>query len=394
MERLFRDVPSTTPIDDIPTEQLDFMLDRRFAEGMARKHTRARRRFQNVILASEPRGHVPVQYSRALDNRIATLSSRDPHPPEADFWKSKWLKATVIFLRELARVLRTEEKAMKQVEVQPKAVPIRRQRATSKLSAKERRDRDKEGEAGDKVEKIVQSLTSAATTTVPGPDNHPSTLAAPVRKIEQTFTRMRSISRLRASVRSVRLAAKREQRTGHRIRYHSRLRERVGIVTYLSKSAVTATKQDPGKGRRSRNHPSTSVAPATKRTFFIGRRFRYTSLPGRSVRRVRSALETLYKPRLDEQRNRRNLAHRKYVVGREKESLWTTMRAVAKGGTSVSAPTSHRCRREERLMEHVRGYLNLDTTPEETPVEYRDEDTPDEYREGEYKPFKGEDAVP
>jgi hypothetical protein len=45
-------------------------------------------------------------------------------------------------------------------------------------------------------------------------------------------------------------------------------------------------------------------------------------------------------------------------------------------------------------MEHVRGYLDLDTTPEETPVEYRDEDTPDEYREGEYKPFKGEDAVP
>ena len=349
---------------------------------MARKHTRARQRFQSLISAFKSHDHVPVQYSRALDNRIATLSSYGPHPPEADFWKFKWLKATVACLRELARVLRSEEKAMKQLEAQPKPVPIQRQEATSKLSAKERAmllhaaRRVKEGEAGDRVRKIDQSLTSAATTTVPGPDNHPATSAATVRKIEQTFTRLRCISRLGANVYRVPLAAKGEQRTGHRIRSRSRLRERVGVVKYLSKSPATATKQDPGKGRRSRNHPSTSAAPAMKRSFFIGRRFRYISRG--SVRRVRSSLETAHKARLRED-----------VVGREKESLWTTMRAVAKGGTSVSAPTSHRRRREERLLENVRGFLNLDATPEEAPVECRDEKTPGEYREGGYRPFKG-----
>ena len=396
------------------------MLNRRFAEGMVKKHTRARGRFPNVTPASEPSGHVSVQYTRILDKRTATLSSHPPHPTEAEYWKLKWLKATVTFLRDLGRVLRNEEKAMRRLGVQPKALPIKRVRIETKLSAGERRERamllqaarrDKESEADVKIRKITRPLRSAATATVQGldedrpPRNMLSTPAPTIKKIEQTFTHMRLISRLRASPRRVRLTAKRVEPTVHCLRYHDRhhdrLRARLGIVKDLSKSATTAVKREQ-QGHRIRNQPSTSAPTATKRAPHKVDRLHYADwtdnrrtgsiFRGKVVRRIRPLMVRQYKSgsRLDqEQSDRRDEAHQRYVVGREKESLWNTMRAAANGGIPVLAPTSRRRPQAEKLVESVREFFSPDTTAAEMQGESVDDRTPGEYSEGEYKPFRG-----
>ena len=374
---------------------------------MAKKHTRARGRFPNVTPASEPSGHVSVQYTRILDKRTATLSSHPPHPTEAEYWKLKWLKATVTFLRELGRVLRNEEKAMRQLRVQPRAVSIKRVKVESKLSANERRGRamllqaarrDKESEADVKIRKIDRPLISAATATARGLDRRP-TQAPTIKKIEQTFTRTRLISRLRASPRRVRLAAKRVESTGHRLR---RLRAKLGIVKYLSKSAITAVRMEQRGGCHSRNRPSTPAPTVTKRAphrvyrlqsaYRTYNRRTWSFDRGKVVRRTSPLMVRQYKsgPRLDqEQRGRRDEAHQRYVVGREKESLWNTMRAAANGGIPVLATTTRPRPQAEKLVESVREFFNPDTTAAEMPGESIDDGIPGEYREGGYKPFRG-----
>ena len=293
-------------------------------------------------------------------------------------------------------------------------MPIRWQSVTSKLSAEERKERgrllqaareDKTGEADVKIENLDQSSTSTAAATIRGrdedhpPPNDPPIPSPTIRKVEQIFTRLRRISRLRANMRKIPLAVRRDQRTGQRIRYHSRLRQSVGTVKHLPKSSAIATKREGRNPRCFRSHPSTRPATATTRATHGVYRFHYahrtynnrtlSGIRGKLVRRIRLAKVSEDRARDHKHESRRRiLAHRRYAVGREKESLWTTMRAAAHGGLPILAPTSRRRPQAQKLMESVREYLIPDMTTE-WPGERRDDETPDQYKEDEYKPFSG-----
>ena len=399
-------------MDDIPAEHLNFMLNRKFARGMAQKHTRARRRLQKLSPTSESRGHGPVQYARAVDNRIAELRLREPHPLGQDFWKLKWLKATVIFLRELGLVPRTEEETIKQLETQFKDVSLQRLKITSKLAARERRERamllraaqkDKKDEVDVKIEKLDQPSTSTAIAITQDrgadhPPRNPSTPAPMVRRVEQVYTR------LRKNLRKIRLAVSEDQRAGQRIRDPSRVRQNVGRVKYLSKSAAAASRRPRRKARLSRSLPSTSVSTATHKAAQGLRWLQYahrakartlSGIRGKLVRRVRLLQIRLTRQRRHENSYERILAHRRHADGRAKEALWTSMRATASpGGLPVLAPTSRRRLQAQKLIESVREYL-LD---EEPPVEYREGEykplrsgeMANEHREGEHEPFRSD----
>ena len=437
MERLFRGVIyEESPkawIEDVPVHNLDFLLENKTARLLAKTHAKFQARLRDLLRAPRSHARTSSVFKSSYEKRITALQQPMLSGPKRQAYrKLTWRKATKAYLDEIAETLQREEATLKQDQAPTPQTAGHNQRLDTAIVVQDRHlARSKwlaEQEAKidptiTEVNTVLASDTQVITTplTKLKVDIDGSGMANRMRRrrrgslrfihrpywirLRSDIVRRRTLTRLRKVMILVPV------RASANIKYYTRRdskgdskeadKERTDVMS-PSTHAITRPRRQ-RKARRGKNDEDAAVAARGHprraafamhrrarmarrlRLKFILHTFAYRRSRKRLARTYGLSTETGYRLRHHEyleSRNRMLQSRGRFIVKRERESLWNTMKSSTE--RESSSPATRQCHQSQddtqRLVEEVQGFLRGDTS---------DGEMLDEHSEGVYKPFKG-----